>query len=72
MIVTIHQPDFMPWLGLFNKIKNADEFIILDHTINNPKSPALKGRNIGGWIAPPILIWRKLEIRRDTRHQLPD
>ncbi|MFO0358098.1 MAG: WbqC family protein [Sphingobacteriaceae bacterium] len=38
MIVTIHQPDFMPWLGLFNKINSADEFIILDHVTNNPKA----------------------------------
>ncbi len=37
-IITIHQPDFMPWLGLFNKIKNADEWIVLDHVKNNPKS----------------------------------
>jgi hypothetical protein len=28
----------MPWLGLFNKITNADELIILDHVTNNPKS----------------------------------
>jgi hypothetical protein len=28
-IVTIHQPDFMPWLGLFVKINKADTFVIL-------------------------------------------
>lgn len=36
----------MPWLGLFNKINKADEFIILDHTINNPKSPEFWCRRV--------------------------
>ena len=30
MIVTIHQPEHLPWLGLFNKIAKADKFVILD------------------------------------------
>jgi len=33
-IVTIHQPDFMPWLGFFSKINKADTFVVLDHVIN--------------------------------------
>lgn len=30
MKVAIHQPNFLPWLGYFNKIKEADVFVILD------------------------------------------
>lgn len=31
MIVTIHQPQYLPWLGYFNKAYRADIFIILDN-----------------------------------------
>jgi len=31
MVVTIHQPEHLPWLGFFNKMANADEIVILDN-----------------------------------------
>jgi hypothetical protein len=31
VIVAIHQPNYLPWLGYFHKIKMADVFIFLDH-----------------------------------------
>lgn len=31
MIVAIHQPNYLPWLGYFHKMKKADAFIILDN-----------------------------------------
>ncbi len=30
-IIAIHQPNFIPWLGYFNKIYSADVFVILDN-----------------------------------------
>ena len=30
MILTIHQPEHLPWLGFFNKMSTADQFVILD------------------------------------------
>lgn len=30
MIITIHQPDFLPWLGFFDRWKKSDLYIILD------------------------------------------
>ena len=29
-IVTIHQVNYLPWIGFFNKIKNYDTFIMFD------------------------------------------
>jgi hypothetical protein len=41
-IVAIHQPNFFPWLGFFNKIARADTFILLDD-VQFPKTG-------GNWI----------------------
>lgn len=38
MKVAIHQPNFFPWLGFFNKIYQADCFVYLNHTENNPRT----------------------------------
>ncbi|ADQ79104.1 WbqC-like family protein [Paludibacter propionicigenes WB4] len=48
MLVSIHQPDYLPWLGYFNKIALSDVFVFLDdaqfstdniHNWNRIKSP---------------------------------
>lgn len=61
MTITIHQPDMLPWLGLFNKISKADLWVILDHTINNPRDAAFWGRRVkmllngeGKWLSLPL------------------
>ena len=37
MILTGHQPTYLPWLGLFNKISSADTFVIFDTVQYLPK-----------------------------------
>lgn len=48
MIVSIHQPDYIPWLGLYYKIAHSDIFVYLDdaqysneadHNVNKIKTP---------------------------------
>lgn len=59
--VAIHQPDFMPWIGFFNKISKVDEFVILDHVTNNVKDSAFWGRRVKmiisrkpNWLSVPL------------------
>jgi len=62
-VIAVHQPNFLPWLGYFNKIVNSDKFIILDD-VQFPK----KG---GNWINRHQLsnngkpIWVTLPVKRD-------
>ena len=61
MIVTIHQPDFMPWLGFFKKIADAVIWIVLDHVYSNPRDAAswlrrvkILANNCPFWLSLPI------------------
>lgn len=61
MRVTIHQPDFLPWLGFFKKISKVDHWIVLDHTTANPRDAAFWGRRVkilvngnDKWLSVPL------------------
>lgn len=59
MIVAIHQPNFVPWLGYFNKVASCDTFVVLDHVAGFYRSSWLTRNRIlragePGWLTVPV------------------
>lgn len=59
MIVTIHQPNYAPWTGFFDKLAQADVFVLLD-TVPYTKGGyqnrvKVLGANGPQWLTVPVL-----------------
>lgn len=59
MILTAHQPAYLPWLGLFHKISLADLFVSFDRVQYVPKDwhnrNRIKTANGPLWLSVPVL-----------------
>ncbi len=61
MLVTIHQPEHMPWAGFFHKMAMADVYVLLDivqFTKNNwqNRNRAMDRNGKWFWLSVPVLI----------------
>ncbi|RNB87374.1 hypothetical protein EDM56_17080 [Brevibacillus fluminis] len=58
MIVTIHQPNFLPWLGFFDKMACADVFVLLDQVQFTRRGyqnrVQIKGSSGVQWLTVPV------------------
>lgn len=58
MIVAIHQPNFIPWLGYFYKINRSDTFVLLDDVQYTKNSfinrNRIKAPNGEQWVTMPV------------------
>lgn len=65
-LVAIHQPNFFPWLGFFDKIARADIFILMDN-VQLPRTSK------GSWVNRVRLMfngeprWATMPVVRDHR-----
>jgi hypothetical protein len=59
MLVAIHQPEHMPWLGFFEKLMRADAFVILDDVQFSKgdfqNRNRVKGREGAQWLTVPVV-----------------
>jgi len=61
MIVTIHQPEHMPWLGFFHKIAQADVYVLLDNVQFTKNNWQNRNRFIDRygklfWLSVPVIM----------------
>lgn len=65
LVVAIHQPNFFPWLGYFDKIARADIFVLLDD-VQFPRTG-------GSWVNRVQMLeqgkaaWKTVPVRRASR-----
>jgi hypothetical protein len=58
VIVSVHQPNFAPWLGFFDKMVHSDILVLLDTvqmTGGYQNRALLKGTNGPQWLTVPVL-----------------
>jgi len=60
MTISIHQPNYLPWLGFFDKIKRSDKFVIFDN-VQYPRGKnhfgnrnKIKIHNNSKWLTVPV------------------
>ncbi|MBL27192.1 MAG: hypothetical protein CMM50_06540 [Rhodospirillaceae bacterium] len=60
MIVAIHQPNYLPWLGYFRKIADADAFVFLDDAQFTKNSYINRTRVLNAgkprWLTIPVSV----------------
>lgn len=61
MTISIHQPNYLPWLGFFDKIKQSDIFVVFDN-VQYPRGKnhfgnrnKIKIHNDSKWLTIPVL-----------------
>jgi hypothetical protein len=58
MIVAVHQPHFLPWLGYLDRMRQADLFVVLDHVQfekqNYQNRTAILVEGTPRWLTVPI------------------
>jgi hypothetical protein len=80
VILTAHQPVYLPWIGLFHKIAMADTFVFFDEVQYQPKDWNNRNKIKAGaeavWLTVPVLrtghrekTFREIEINNDVPWQ---
>src|SRR5688572_22703540 len=61
-VVAIHQPNFLPWLGYFDKLARVEVFVFLDHVQFQKKGGnwanrvrMLAGGDQASWVTVPVV-----------------
>jgi len=59
MIVSVHQPQYLPWIGYFDKIKKSDIFVFLDNVQYKKREfqnrNKIRTKNGWIWLTVPVI-----------------
>jgi len=59
MIVSVHQPQYIPWLGYFDKIARSDAFVFLDNVQYKPREfqnrNKIRAKDGWLWLSVPVI-----------------
>ncbi len=66
MIISVHQPQYIPWLGFFDKIAHSDAFVFLDNVQYKPREfqNRNKIRTKDGWMWLSVPVMSKARGRQ--------
>ncbi len=74
-VIAIHQPNYLPWLGYFDKIRNSDTFVFLDSVAYSKGSLTNRNRiktpQGWCWLTIPVRVSMGTSIREvaiDSSH----
>jgi hypothetical protein len=75
MIVAIHQPNFFPWLGYFDRMEASDMFVLLDHVQferrNYQNRMMIRLEDEARWLTVPVVQLSQKESIIDKRVDNP-
>jgi len=63
--VSIHQPNFLPWAGFFNKVAKSDTFIVLD-TVKCSKNSFLNRNRFSTNKSLDSTFWLSIPIKKEN------
>ncbi len=75
MLVAIHQPNFLPWLGYFDRMVHADLFVLLDHVQferrNYQNRTLIRLEGEARWLTVPVVQLSQKECIVEKRVDNP-
>src|SRR6266550_1540824 len=75
MLVAIHQPTFVPWLGYFDRMIRSDLFVLLDHVQferrNYQNRALIRLEDTTKWLTVPVVQLSQKELIIDKRVDNP-
>lgn len=59
MVLSVHQPQYLPWLGFFDKLAKSESFVFLDNVQYKPREfqnrNKIKAKDSSLWLTVPVV-----------------